>query len=732
MRGFWLYIFLFLSLGSQANHLVGGEITYQCLGNYNYEFTLTIYRDCEPANQTAFDANAAITVYDINNNIILSLSPPIFSDQDTLPLEAPNNCSTLSSSVCTEKGVYKVIANLPPILGGYTITHQRCCRNATILNIPNPGNWGSTYTVEIPSNDVACNSSPSFSATPPVLLCVNQPVTLDMSATDSDSDSLSYSICSVKHGGGKSVNPPNVGFNSPAPDPGAPPPYSNVPFSAGFSFANPITSNPAFTINQQTGILRGTPTQLGQYVFAICVVEWRNGQILSTIRRDFQFNVSGDCLGPISILEDQIMNPNTLCAGLTIQFKSISLNTTGYRWDFGDNTTIADTSRLALPVYTYPDTGIYNVTLIANPGSLCQDTSYLEFRVYYPVSIGYSYTGETCYGVNSINFQAEGSFSPEAMVTWDFGGATNIGLTSDLRDPTGVTYDLPGAYEVSISVEDFQCSASYKSTIYVYPNPVLITNVQFTQECAPAAVSFSDSSVIFGLAQHTWIFGDGSKSNDQSPVHVYTEPGIYTVEHYVKTFQGCIDSVYESYPQIIEVLPSPSSNLTIDPLRASIYDPVVNIQSEIIGSNTSTQTILPDGRKIANLVNETLTFMDTGTYPVTHIAFNQFGCTDTLVEFIIIDAPVNIFVPNAFTPNGDGLNDEFKIAITGIVDFEIEIFTRWGELVFKSQNLDYSWNGLYMNEGRILNDRTFTYRIKVLTKENRRTIIKHGAINIIY
>lgn len=730
MRSFWLYILLLLSLAGKAKHLVGGEITYECLGNNNYEFTLTIYRDCQPTGQTAFDANAAITVYDMNNNVILNLAPPLFSDKDTLPLEAPNNCSNLSSSVCTEVGIYKITANLPPIPGGYTVTHQRCCRNATILNIPNPGNWGSTYTVEIPSNDVACNSSPNFAATPPVLLCVNQPVTLDMSATDSDGDSLSYSICNVKHGGGRSVNPPNSGFNSPAPNPAAPPPYSNVPFSPGFSFSNPVTSNPGFVINSQTGILRGTPTQLGQYVFAICVTEWRNGQMLSTIRRDFQFNISGDCVGPISIAEDQIMNPNTLCSGLTIPFKSISLNTTSWRWDFGDTTTLADTSRLAHPSYTFPDTGLYTVTLIANPGSLCQDTSILEFRVYYPVSAGFTYTGETCYGVNSINFEAEGSFSPQAKISWDFGGATNIGQTSDLRDPSGVSYDLPGAYEISISIEDFECSDTYKSIIYVYPNPVLISTVPQTQECAPARVSFIDSSVIFGLAQHTWIFGDGTISNDKSPVHIYEEPGIYTVEHYVKTFQGCIDSVYESYPQVIEVFPSPVSKLKIDPIVASIYDPVVNIENEIEG-NSNSETILPDGRKISNLLSETLTFEDTGTYPVTHIAFNQFGCTDTLVEYIVIDAPVNLFVPNAFSPNNDGLNDEFKISITGIVEFRIEIFSRWGEMVFQSDDLNYSWNGRYMNEGRELKDQSYTYRIKVLTKEQRRTIVKHGSINII-
>lgn len=727
-KSLWLYILLLFSTTMSAAHLVGGEITYECTGNNNYEITLIMYRDCFSSG-AQFDDTVSITVYDISNNIIANLRPPILS-QSQLPLSAPNNCTALPNTVCTEKAIYKVIVNLPPKVGGYTIAHQRCCRNSTILNIPNPGDWGSTYSVSIPSNDNSCNSSPYFNDTPPVLLCINQPLNLDMSATDTDGDSLVYTLCRIKHGGGK--NQFGTGFNSPAPDTAAPPPYQNVTFNPGFQFSNPITSNPALAINPQTGFLTGRPIQLGQYVFAICVSEYRNGMLLSTIRRDFQFNVSGDCEGPVSIVEDQVMNPNTLCSGLTIPFKSISVNTTSWYWNFGDPTTTADTSRMANPTYTYPDTGIYRVMLIANPGTLCEDTSFYDFRVYYPVTANWRYTGETCYGVNLIDFEAYGSFTDKANVAWDFGGATNYGTSTNVKSPTGVTYDLPGAYEVTVFVEDFECTDSYTNTIFVYPNPVLDTDVPATQECAPVTVQFNDSSVIFGLAQHTWIFGDGTTSHDQSPIHVYEQPGIYTVEHYVKTFEGCIDSVYESYPNIIEVFPSPSSQMNVHPLRTSIYEPVVNIENKTsIGSTT--ETLLPDGRKITNIDSETIRFEDTGTFPVTHIAFNEFGCTDTLVQYIVIDAPVNLFIPNAFSPNGDGNNDEFKISITGIIEYEIQIFSRWGEMIFKSNDLNYSWNGNVMNEpGNLVANGSYTYRVSVLTKENRRTIVEHGSVTVIY
>jgi gliding motility-associated-like protein len=684
-----------------------------------------MYRDCFSSG-AAFDDTASIGIYDVNNALIANLRPPLLTSS-VLPLTAPNNCTTLPNTVCTEKATYKVTINLPPTVGGYTITHQRCCRNSTILNIPNPDDWGSTYTVSIPSNDQACNSSPTFNSTPPVVLCVNQNLNLDMSASTTDGDSLSYSLCQVKHGGGKSSG---TGFTSPAPNPPAPPSYTNVPFNNGFSPTSPITSSPTIQINPVTGFLKGRPTQLGQYVFAICVTEWRNGQIVSVIRRDFQFNVSGDCKGPVSQIEDQVENPNTLCIGRTIQFKSISANTTSWHWDFGDPNTNLDTSILANPSYTYADTGTYEITLVANPG-VCPDTSKQIFRVYYPVSIDFDYSGQSCFPNNSLSFEPIGNVSNEAIYSWDFGGNTNIGTTSNLKEPAGVSFLQEGGYEVTLTVSDFDCSASISKMVYVYPYPVINSDVPELQACVPATVFFNDSSIAFGLAYHTWVFGDGDTSNDKSPLHTYTEPGLYTVKHWLVTTQGCLDTVYEEYPLWIEVFPTPQSNLSIDPPITSIYDPVVTLENTS-SVHTRTETYLPDGRVITDLNSETLTFEDTGTYPITHISFNEFGCTDTVVENIIVDAPVNIFIPNAFSPNGDGINDELLLSITDINEFHFMIFNRWGERVFESNEQEYTWNGNVMNVvGNPAKPEVYSYRLRVRTNENARHIVQHGTITLI-
>ena len=146
----------------RAAHLVGGEMSYKCLGNNNYEVTLIIYRDCFSSG-APFDPLAVISVYKQNGVLFANDSVPFLNNIKQLPNVAPNNCTTLPQAVCTEKGSYTYTIHLPPTPGGYTISHQRCCRNNSITNINNANSqWGSTFTTNIPSMDTACNSNPKF------------------------------------------------------------------------------------------------------------------------------------------------------------------------------------------------------------------------------------------------------------------------------------------------------------------------------------------------------------------------------------------------------------------------------------------------------------------------------------------------------------------------------------------------------------------------------------------
>lgn len=717
----WLILVAFPFRGNGA-HLVGGEMSYRCLGNNQYEVTLIIYRDCLSSG-ASFDSNVFLSVYDQYNNLVSNDSVPLLRIT-TLPLIAPNNCTTLPQTVCTEKGLYIHTLTLPPILGGYTLTHQRCCRNNTITNINNTSSqWGSTYTTSIPSMDTQCNSSPKFLDDPPVVLCQNINVQLDLSANDNDGDSLHYELCSVLNGG---ANSPGMIV----PTPAAPPPYVAIPFLSGYTVQQPISSFPAFSIDPITGMLTGTPNQIGQFVFAICVSEYRNGALLSTTRRDFQFNVSNACRTILARIQDQNINPLNICSGGLIQFKNQSQFASGYLWDFGDPASTTDTSRSPNPSYLYPDTGTYIVTLIADPRTGCADTAISIFRVFDSTTIAYTYQGELCFEQNNINFTASGNYSSSASFIWDFGGNTSLGTTSTLESPQNVSWTQPGTYYVTVSVNENGCDHSYSDSIHIFIQPEIDELVIPSSGCAPYTVSFQDQSTAMGPVAHWWSFGDGNFSTATNPSHKYTTPGIYTIQHSIRTLKGCIDSGYSSYTSAIEVFPVPTSGLLWDTKIKSIYDPVFSF-SNASENSTNTETILPNGQEITNLIEASFSLSDTGNFEVFHISYNEFGCVDTLIDTIRVDDPFTLFIPSAFSPNGDEVNDLFTFRMSGISSMYIEVYNRWGEVVYSSGNPYQGWNGSHQNIGKVLPPGVYAYVFIGTIKKGGKELIRPGHVTLL-
>jgi gliding motility-associated-like protein len=92
--------------------------------------------------------------------------------------------------------------------------------------------------------------------------------------------------------------------------------------------------------------------------------------------------------------------------------------------------------------------------------------------------------------------------------------------------------------------------------------------------------------------------------------------------------------------------------------------------------------------------NFLVSFSDTGTYAVTQVVSNEFGCSDELTQYLEVRPISEVFVPNSFTPgNRDNLNGVFKPVASNISNYKLMIFNRWGELVFSSVEIDQGWDG---------------------------------------
>lgn len=535
IRTILLLMGMALAFHGRSEHLVGGEISYECLGNNEYLITLKIYRDCNSTG-AAFDPNADMTIF--QGNTMFQNTSWFGFDSFDIPIVATGPCFIDPPNLCLEMGVYERVISLPPSSTGYTIVHQRCCRGPAILNLNVPAAQGNTYFIEVPPNDTPCNSSAEFDDLPPATICVNEPLSFDHSATEIDGDELVYELCTPFNGGT---------VDNPAPIPASAPPYVPISWAAGFSAVDPIISDTPFTIDPNTGLLEGTPTQQGQYVVGICVSEYRNGELLSTTRRDFQINVVM-CTPTLQAIPGIIPEDDGGCTGLSFQFTNNSFNADTFHWDFGVDGDPSAVSEEFEPQYTYPDTGSYSVMLVANPGEVCADTSFLEVAAYIPVSVQIDSAGFECNNGQFWSFAASGEFNPEtANIQWDFGDDAEASSTSDLT-PNGVFYNSAGNKTVSISVEVAGCSdqASTDITVPEQPQAGIAPQTVFCQ-----GLSFNFANESENAGQYEWYFGDENAINAQSeavnPIYEFLEPGSYEVMLVATAPGACADTAFQNF-----------------------------------------------------------------------------------------------------------------------------------------------------------------------------------------
>jgi gliding motility-associated-like protein len=385
------------AFSSEASHIIGSDFTYQCLGNDTYRFTLSIYRDCRPANQgggnpaaIVADNPAYITIFDGAGNRLDFDSIFSFSSV-VIPPEFSNECITNIPNKCLNRIRFTFNRVLPGNSTGYFLVYQRCCRNESTLNITNPGGTGASFICFVPPSSAAvCNSSPVFKNDPPQIICINNPLVYDNSATDADGDSLSYEFCSAIRGGDTQTPKPIVNN---------PPPYAPVFYASPFSAILPMAGNPQININPVTGIITGTPNIQGIFVVTVCCNEWRNGNLINSTRRDFQVEVTNCSKAVVANIPVLSQEPNThiiQCKGFDVNFINTSSGGFSYHWDFGVPGVNNDTSNLFQPSFTYPDTGTYTVKLVLNRGTTCPDSIERLVKIYPTFNGDYSFSGLLC------------------------------------------------------------------------------------------------------------------------------------------------------------------------------------------------------------------------------------------------------------------------------------------------------------------------------------------------
>ena len=194
-----------------------------------------------------------------------------------------------------------------------------------------------------------------------------------------------------------------------------------------------------------------------------------------------------------------------------------------------------------------------------------------------------------------------------------------------------------------------------------------------------------------------WKFGDGGSSKRISPSYTYAQDGLYSVSLSVTSPIGCrTDTLYQD---LIRIKPTPNAAFAVEPPEVTNVFPDFRLQDQ------STDALrwlwqFGDGRQYTDR-NPSTAARDLGTLRITQFAYNNFGCQDSSSQILRILPEVRYFLPNAFTPNGDSVNDELRAVgiFAGMRNFRINVWNRWGEMVFQSSDPQDTWNGLKFNQG---------------------------------
>lgn len=393
------------------------------------------------------------------------------------------------------------------------------------------------------------------------------------------------------------------------------------------------------------------------------------------------------------------------CLPFTANFTGNSpLLTTDFTWFFGDGTSATGD----VVSHTYNSVGTFSVTVLGVDTNACvgADSAFATIVVIND-SVHADFNLQILNACDSNLVISVVNASTNAVnYFWDFGDGTISTNQNELH-----SYQIPGSYVVTLVATDTnRCHPvdSISKPVSLLPNAF----VEFTTAdvCLGTTAQFINLSN--PSAQFLWILGDGTTTTQYSPSHDYTQIGLYAVQLIIIDSSTC--NVRDTVAYGINVMQQPIADfITTNDTFA--------FEKEVEFINKSlhyTDLVWNFGDGVIDKVNENPThvYETLGWMHVCLLAENGV-CYDTICKGIFISFTALIGVPNAFTPNGDGINDVVKVEGRGIEEIVFRIFNRWGEKVFESRDRTEGWNGYYKGELQEMDVFTYTVEAKMINGE---------------
>jgi gliding motility-associated-like protein len=342
-----------------------------------------------------------------------------------------------------------------------------------------------------------------------------------------------------------------------------------------------------------------------------------------------------------------------------------------------------------------------NYTVLVTDANGCTVSQSLIITVHPPLNVNANATPPMCAGNTGIvSATAGGGNGGPYTYLW-----SNGRTTPSFTDNPAVTT----TYTVTIN-DGCSPPVQTTATLIVSPVPVIGFTPHNAAACIPESVNFADTANLIPGATYLWNFGDGTTSTDINPSHVYTNPGQYSVMLTIITAQGCSNTL--SLTNIVTAYALPTADFTV-PQELSLDEAALIHFNNLSSGSDAWNWDFGDNSNSSTVFNPSHSYTDTGVYTIQLIAMSPGGCPDTAYRTIHVAGEFSIFIPNSFTPNGDGSNDTFTAFGEDIRDFDMWILERWGGKIFHSTSLAEPWDGTYFRDGNICQSDVYVYKIVV-------------------